>query len=74
MIFYYRDSLAFATESCFGSLANCLGFYDNIALPIPKEFDDYKLFDVEIRYGVLQVSHYSFELKKLVFVFFSIDL
>ncbi|CAF3314982.1 unnamed protein product [Rotaria socialis] len=50
-----RDSLAFATESCFGSLANCLGFYDNIAQPIPKEFDDYKLYDVEIRYGIIQL-------------------
>ena len=54
-LLYYRDSLAFATESCFGSLANCLGFYDNIAQPIPKEFDDYKLHDVEIRYGIVQV-------------------
>ncbi|CAF3421653.1 unnamed protein product [Rotaria sp. Silwood1] len=50
-----RDSLAFATESCFGSLANCLGFYDNVTLPIPKEFEDYKLYDVEIRYGIIQL-------------------
>ncbi|CAF1526039.1 unnamed protein product [Adineta ricciae] len=50
-----RDSLAFATESCFGSLANCLGCYDNIAQPIPREFDDYKLYDVEIRYGIVQL-------------------
>ena len=50
-----RDSLAFATESCFGSLANCLGFHDNITQPIPKEFEDYKLYDVEIRYGIVQV-------------------
>jgi SCY1-like protein 2 len=53
---YSRDSLAFATESCFGSLANCLGCYDNISQPIPKEFEDYKLYDVEIRYGIVQVS------------------
>ncbi|CAF3724612.1 unnamed protein product [Adineta steineri] len=50
-----RDSLAFATESCFGSLSNCLGFFDNITQPIPKEFEDYKLYDVEIRYGIVQV-------------------
>ncbi|CAF1193530.1 unnamed protein product [Rotaria sordida] len=50
-----RDSLAFATESCFGSLANCLGFYDNVTQPIPKEFEDYKLYDVEIRYGIIQL-------------------
>ncbi len=23
--------------------------------PIPKEFEDYKLYDVEIRYGIVQV-------------------
>lgn len=50
-----RDSLAFATESCFASLANCLGFHENITQPIPKEFEDYKLYDVEIRYGIVQV-------------------
>ncbi|UJR28491.1 hypothetical protein I4U23_009729 [Adineta vaga] len=50
-----RDSLAFATESCFASLANCLGSYDNMAQPIPKEFEDYKLFDVEMRYGIVQL-------------------
>ncbi|CAF2579551.1 unnamed protein product [Rotaria sp. Silwood2] len=50
-----RDSLAFATESCFASLANCLGFYDNMTQPIPKEFEDYKLHDVEIRYGIVQL-------------------
>ncbi|CAF1318027.1 unnamed protein product [Adineta ricciae] len=50
-----RDSLAFATESCFASLANCLGFYDNVAQPISKEFEDYKLHDVEMRYGIVQL-------------------
>ncbi len=50
-----RDSLAFATESCFASLANCLGFYDNMTQPVPKEFEDYKLYDVEIRYGIVQL-------------------
>jgi hypothetical protein len=59
IVLYFRDSLAFATESCFGSLANCLGFYDNISLPIPKEFEDYKLYDVEIRYGIIQVCIYN---------------
>ncbi|CAF1565264.1 unnamed protein product, partial [Adineta steineri] len=52
---YSRDSLAFATESCYGSLANCLGFHDNISQPMLKEFEDYKLFDVEIRYGIVQL-------------------
>lgn len=52
---FSRDSLAFATESCFASLANCLGFYDNMTQPIPKEFEDFKLHDVEIRYGIVQL-------------------
>ncbi|CAF0763821.1 unnamed protein product [Didymodactylos carnosus] len=47
-----RDSLAFATESCFGSLSNALGFYDNMTQPIPKEFEDFKLYDVEMRFGL----------------------
>ena len=58
--YLFSDSLAFATESCFASLANCLGFHDNIAQPLPKEFEDYKLYDVEIRYGIVQVCLSSF--------------
>ena len=50
-----RESLAFATESCFGSLANCLGFHDYITPPALREFEAYKLHDVEIRYGIVQV-------------------
>jgi len=50
-----RDSLAFATESCFASLANCLGCYDNITQPIPKDIEDYKLYDAEIRHGIVQL-------------------
>jgi len=70
-MYYSRDSLAFATESCFGSLANCLGFYDNITQPIPKEFEDYKLYDVEIRYGIVQVW---FWINKKISYLFLIDL
>lgn len=51
-----RESLAFATESCFGSLANCLGFHDYITPPALREFEEYKLHDVEIRYGIVQVG------------------
>jgi len=50
-----RDSLAFAIESCFASLANCLGCYDNITQPIPKDIEDYKLYDAEIRHGIVQL-------------------
>lgn len=50
-----RESLAFATEPVFGSLANVLGQHNNMPQPLPSEFRDYKLFDVEIKYGLLQL-------------------
>ena len=49
-----RDCLAFATEPVFASLANLLGRYDNLH-PVPSQIRDYKMFDVEIKYGLLQV-------------------
>ena len=49
-----RDCLAFATEPVFASLANLLGRYDNLN-PVPPQIRDYKMFDVEIKYGLLQV-------------------
>ncbi|CAG9769647.1 unnamed protein product [Ceutorhynchus assimilis] len=49
-----RDSLAFATEPIFSSLANILGETTN--MPQPANMSDYKLFDVEIKYGLLQIS------------------
>lgn len=52
----YRESLAFATEPVFASLANVLGQVDNLPSPVPAEIKDYKLFDVEIKYGLLQVG------------------
>ncbi|XP_034945369.1 SCY1-like protein 2 [Chelonus insularis] len=51
-----RDSLAFATEPVFSSLANVLGNLENVPQPIPKILKDYKLLDVEIRYGLLQLG------------------
>lgn len=51
-----KDSLAFATEPCFCSLANALGDNDNMPFPVPKEFADFKLLDVEIKYGLMQVA------------------
>lgn len=50
-----RDCLAFATEPVFASLANILGKRDNM----PANNDSittYKLYDVEIKYGLLQIS------------------
>lgn len=51
-----RESLAFATEPAFCSLANILGEVENMPVPPPPELKDYQLFDVEIKYGFLQVS------------------
>jgi len=50
-----RDSLAFATEPVYASLANVLGRHDNLPSPVPTHLRDYKLFDVEIKYGLLQL-------------------
>ena len=48
--------MAFATEPVFASLANVLGSTDNAPSPLPSELKDYQLYDVEIKYGLLQVS------------------
>lgn len=53
---HFRDSLAFATEPCFCSLANVLGNHENMPTPLPDEFSSYKLFEVEIKYGLMQVA------------------
>ena len=50
-----RDCLAFATEPVYASLANVLGQHDNLPSPVPPHIRDYKMFDVEIKYGLLQV-------------------
>lgn len=49
-----RDSLAFATEPVFASLANVLG--ETLNMPQPANMSDYKFFDVEIKYGLLQLT------------------
>ncbi|CAK9814468.1 SCY1-like protein 2 [Anthophora quadrimaculata] len=51
-----RDSLAFATEPVLASLANVLKNYDNLPQPLPVTLKDYKLHDVEIKYGLLQLG------------------
>lgn len=51
-----RDCLAFCTEPVFASLANVLGSWDNLPSPLPAEIKDHKLYDVETKYGLLQVS------------------
>ncbi len=54
----YRDSLAFATEPCFCSLANALGNHENMPFPLPDEFSSFKLLEVEIKYGLMQVKYF----------------
>lgn len=49
-----RESLAFATEPVFASLANVLGKTTN--MPQPANMSDYKLYDIEMKYGLLQIS------------------
>ncbi|XP_036373875.1 SCY1-like protein 2 isoform X1 [Megalops cyprinoides] len=51
-----RDCLAFCTEPVFASLANVLGQWENLPSPVPTEIKEYKLYDVETKYGLLQIS------------------
>ncbi len=51
-----KDSLAFATEPCFCSLANALGKHENMPFPASKDFQEFKLLEVEIKYGLMQVA------------------
>ncbi|RZF40005.1 hypothetical protein LSTR_LSTR002408 [Laodelphax striatellus] len=51
-----RDSLAFATEPVFASLANVLGKTENMPSPVNPQIKNYKLFEVEIKYGLLQLG------------------
>ncbi|XP_067120588.1 SCY1-like protein 2 [Centruroides vittatus] len=51
-----RESLAFATEPVFASLANILGNHENLCVPPPKELKEFQLYDIEIKYGLLQVT------------------
>ncbi|XP_064607095.1 SCY1-like protein 2 [Liolophura sinensis] len=51
-----HDSLAFATEPVMGSLANFLGNFDRLPNPVPAEFKDYEFTELDIKYGILQVT------------------
>lgn len=51
-----RDSLAFATEPVLASLANILGNHNNLPQSLPMALKDYKLHDIEIKYGLLQLG------------------
>lgn len=66
---FFRESLAFATEPVFASLSNVLGSLDNMPSPVPNDLRDFKLYDVEIKYGLLQVRKYNFNMTWLPFVY-----
>uniref|UniRef100_J3S9I0 SCY1-like protein 2-like n=1 Tax=Crotalus adamanteus TaxID=8729 RepID=J3S9I0_CROAD len=51
-----RDCLAFCTEPVSASLANILGNWENLPSPLPSNIKEYNLYDVETKYGLLQVS------------------
>jgi len=51
----FRESLAFATEPVLCSLANVLNQHDNLPQQALAALKDYTFFDVEIKYGLLQV-------------------
>ncbi|XP_067000807.2 SCY1-like protein 2 [Anabrus simplex] len=51
-----RESLAFATEPVFASLANILGATENMPSPPPNHLKNYRLFEVEIKYGLVQIG------------------
>lgn len=42
----------------FASLANVLGQWDNLPSPLPTDIKEHKLFDVETKYGLLQVRQW----------------
>lgn len=48
-----RESLAFATEPVFASLANIIGYQDTPPIPYLK---DYQLYDLEIKYGLTHIA------------------
>ncbi|XP_077566172.1 SCY1-like protein 2 [Stigmatopora nigra] len=51
-----RDCLAFCTEPVFASLSNVLGHWDNLPSPVPNDIKEYKLYNVETKYGLLQIT------------------
>ncbi|KAG8195910.1 hypothetical protein JTE90_001145 [Oedothorax gibbosus] len=63
------ETLAFATEPVMASLANILGYLeDRLPQNIPNTVRDYNFLDIEVKYGLLQVTealtflHYSCKL------------
>ncbi|KAK3588431.1 hypothetical protein CHS0354_026758 [Potamilus streckersoni] len=51
-----HNSIAFATEPIFASLANLLGNYDRMPVQIPQDIKENEFLEFEIRYGILQIT------------------
>ncbi|XP_011497019.1 PREDICTED: SCY1-like protein 2 [Ceratosolen solmsi marchali] len=51
-----RDSLSFATEPVFASLANLLGCIDNLPYSSQAILKDYKILDLEMKFGLFQLG------------------
>lgn len=56
--------MAFCTEPVFASLANVLGNWENLPSPVSPDIKDYKLYDVETKYGLLQVCIFIHHVKE----------
>ena len=52
-----RDSLAFATEPVYASLANVLGRHDNLPSPVPTHLRDYKVITHAIGAVMISISY-----------------
>ncbi|XP_023930039.1 SCY1-like protein 2 isoform X3 [Lingula anatina] len=50
------DSVAFASEPVLASLANLLGNQERMPTPIPPEIRDFAFHEMEIKYGILQIT------------------
>ncbi|CAG5114716.1 unnamed protein product, partial [Candidula unifasciata] len=51
-----HDSLAFATEPVFASLANVLGNHDRLPPNISAEIRDHSFIELEIKHGIVQIT------------------
>ncbi|XP_053393916.1 SCY1-like protein 2 isoform X3 [Mercenaria mercenaria] len=51
-----HNSLAFATEPVVASLANFLGNYERMPVPVPSHIKDREFLELEIKYGILQIT------------------
>lgn len=57
VFFPFSETLAFATEPVMASLANILGYLeDRLPQNLPNSVREYTFLDIEIKYGLLQVS------------------